>query len=566
MRQARTMLCCFVCVCAVSVYCLGGAWLHAGLRAAPLVDVAHVKALPDYSYAGYQFGEAVWQAAPEAKVFRVEEFGAQVNDAGDDSAAFLDCLKAAHAHPGPVVIALEAGQYVLSEILPISRSDIALRGMGMGAGGTELYFPRPLRMVRKGKRFAEIAQYLRSENKLQIEPERSIRLPFSIYSWTGGFIWIQAEGSRPFPYLESFAQAEAEPVAVRSGLRGAHALTLAAPAGLQVGQAVRLQWRNAQGESGALIDEIYGSDRSQLVSKVGSRLWQDPKRAIVTQLSEIARVQGNKVWLRDPLLHPINARLPAQLSRWDALRQVALQDFAVRFPSGKSFGHHLEEGYNAVYLTDTIHAWISDIRVINADSAVLSYNTAASTISQVISEGKRQAHYSVHLGNVHGVLVQDLQVLNPTVHALSFNTFCTRSVYLRAQVWQQGVIDQHAGVNHQNLIDSARFYVQTKPDAEGQPSYALWDGSGAGYWQPGHGRGNTHWNVQVQVLSGAAPDARVQLTGLDEGPGAWIVGLHGNRSFDLRYRPQPKVHSLNQTSPIASLYEWQRQQRLKKSP
>jgi hypothetical protein len=518
--------------------------------------------LPDFSYAGYQFGETNWRLPANATALHVADFGARPDDKIDDSAAFIAALKQAHEVRGPVVLKMAAGRYDLSAILPIERSDFTLEGQGMGVSGTELYFPRPLRMVDTGARFAEIERYLMQENKLQIEPARNVRLPFSVYSWTGGFIWIQRAKSRPFAYLSEFESTKPRLKQIERGEPGKRTLVVRDTRGWRVGDAVRIEWRNARGANGPLVNAIYGARRESLVTPVGSRLWEDPKRALVTQLSEIAAVSADGVVLRDPLLHPIDAELPAHLSRFDALRNVALRDFAVRFPRGKSFGHHLEEGYNAIYLSDAIHASIDSIRVIDADSALLSYHSAASTLSNIHTEGERQAHYSVHLGNVHGLLVQDLVVRNSVIHPLSFNTFCTRSVYQRATVWQQGLIDQHAGVNQQNLIDQATFYVRADRDANGDSHYALWDGSGAGYWQPGHGRLNTHWNLRVEVLAGAAPDSVVRLTGLDEGPDARIVGVHGNRPFTVDYRPAPALEGLNRAPSVPSLYAWQLARRL----
>jgi hypothetical protein len=520
--------------------------------------------LIDYSYAGYQFGEKSWEAPRAAKKFKVEDYGAVANDSLDDSQAFKKALEAAHAHAGPVIIQLGAGRYIISEILPINRSDFLVQGLGMGEGGSELYFPRPLRLVNTGTRFDEISKYLLSENKLQVEPQNNLNWPFSPYSWTGGFIWIGRDQSRPFAYLSEFDASAPRSFAVQQGKRGERTIKLDSKVknDLRVGAAIELQWRNTQGENGALVDEIYGTKRDQLVTPVGSRLWEDPKRILVRQISEIQKIQGNTVWLRDPLLHPINAALPAQLAPWEGLRNVTLKDFAMRFPEGSSVAHHLEEGYNAIYLADTLHAWIDSIRIIDADSGVLTYNSAASTIHRVMTEGKRKAHYSVHLGNVHGLLVSELQVRNPVVHPISFNTFCTRSVYQRAQLWNQGLIDQHAGVNHQNLVDQSTFYVHAIKNADGIPSYPLWDGSGAGYWQPGHGRFNTHWNLNVQVLSGAASDQTVILTGLDEGPDASIIGLQGNRAFEIRYFPAALVEFTNQRIAVPSLYDWQLAKRL----
>ena len=64
------------------------------------------------------------------------------------------------------------------------------------------------------------------------------------------------------------------------------------------------------------------------------------------------------------------------------------------------------------------------------------------------------------------------------------------------------MLDQHAGANHQNLFDNITLNVDAMRDKNG-PYYPIWDGSGAGYWQPGHGRYNTTWNLKVNVRSGA---------------------------------------------------------------
>ncbi len=104
--------------------------------------------------------------------------------------------------------------------------------------------------------------------------------------------------------------------------------------------------------------------------------------------------------------------------------------------------------------------------------------------------------------------------------------------------------------------------MRAKASDEG-PVVPVFDGSGAGYWQPGHGAFNTTWNLRVLVTGGAFPDELVTVLGLDEGPMARIVGLHGNRRFSLDYRPEPYVESLNEAIDAApSLYDFQRKRRL----
>src|SRR3546814_12790964 len=83
-------------------------------------------------------------------------------------------------------------------------------------------------------------------------------------------------------------------------------------------------------------------------------------------------------------------------------------------------------------------------------------------MSDIPTTGDRRAHYSVHVGAVHNVLVKDLKVENPVVHPLSINTRSTRSVFLRAVVGRDAIIDQHSGSHHQNLFDQVEMHIDPK--------------------------------------------------------------------------------------------------------
>ncbi|MDA8815495.1 hypothetical protein N9N48_07520, partial [Luminiphilus sp.] len=247
---------------------------------------------------------------------------------------------------------------------------------------------------------------------------------------------------------------------------------------------------------------------------------------------------------------------------WDGLEQVGIEDLHLDFPHSPSFGHHLEEGYNGIYFTSAFDSWARNLKVTNADSALLTYNSANLTLENIVTDGDRLAHYAVHMGNVHNVLAKNLRVFNPVRHSLTFNTQSTKCVYHNAEVFVSPVLDQHAGANHQNLFDNVTVHAAAQ-QGDGTKAIALYDGSGAGYWQPGHGGYNTTWNLNVLVTGGARPDERVTLQGLDEGPMALIVGVHGNREFELDYRPKPLVSVINaRINHIPSLYNYQLSQRI----
>jgi len=512
--------------------------------------------LPDFSYAGYGFGLTPIPQE-KGKVILVTDFGAEPDDGIDDSAAILDAMEAARKTSGSVIVRFPAGKFMISEIINIDRGDIVFQGAGRGAAGTTLHFPRPLKMIGDNGKLDELREYLVKYDKRQREPKKNLDVLFSEYSWTGGFIWVGKKGSRPAPYLEKFDKPEPALTIGTNGQRGETSLTVDNAAELKAGQRIQLLWYNKQGEDGALISSIYGYTGKD----VGSHHWTFPNRPTVRQRTLIRSIDGNVITLADSLLHDVNDNLPADIAAWDALENIGIEGLHFEFPQSPYYGHHNEQGYNAIYMTGAADSWIRDVTFTNADSGILSYDSANLTLRDIKSAGDRPAHYAVHMGNVHNVLAERVQVYNPVIHSFTFNTQSTRCVYKDSEVFSAAVLDQHAGANHQNLFDNVTLHIHpTRKD--GKAEYALFDGSGAGYWQPGHGMYNTSWNLNVIVEDGALPGETVYLKATAEGPEARIVGLSGNRIFDLDYRPAPYIDSLNETvSQIPSLYSYQLGQR-----
>ena len=517
-------------------------------------DVMTAERLPDFSYAGYNHGVGEIPIA-KGKVIDVTEFGVTADDEIDDSKAMLKALDAAHKTKGAVIVQLPKGRVIISDILRIQRSDIVLRGAGSSLDGTDLHFPRPLQMIDKTDYLDEIREYLKKYDKRQREEDKNIDELFSEYSWTGGFIWIQKEGTRAAAYLEEKDPAITVLSEATLGTAGARKVEVSNTEDLNVGDVVELQWLNREGEGGPLLKEIYGDGDTG--KKIGSHHWTFPERPLVRQKTEILAISGNTVTISDPLLHKISDEIPAQFAKWDHLTNVGIEDIHISFPASPYFGHHLERGYNGIYLTSVFDGWVRDVTFLNADTGILSYNSANVTISDITTNGDRRAHYSVHAGNVHNFLIENLTVNNAPIHSLSLNTQSTKTVFKNAIVNEASVLDQHAGANHQNLFDNITLNVDALRDKNG-PYYPIWDGSGAGYWQPGHGRFNTTWNLKVNIRSGADRNEVVTLRGLEEGPSARLVGVSGNREFDVAYVPAPYSERINVSmEDVPSLYDYQ---------
>ena len=516
--------------------------------------------LPDFSFAGYGNG---LPAIPDAAgtVVRVDDFEASADDEIDDTKAVLAAISHANKVAGPVIVRFSAGRYIVSGVLRIERSDFVLQGAGSGSGGTVLHFPRPLKQVDGSTSLDELRQYLVRLDKREVDPDRNLDDYFSEYSWSGGFIWIQKPGVREAPYLVEY-DPEIEKLAdIETGARGARTIALSSTADIDAGDIVQLQWINRAGPDAGIIKSLYETE----YESAGSHHWSFPERPLVRQTSRVLGVDGRNLQLADPLLHDANDTIPAQVAAWDGLQHVGIEDLALEFPDSPFFGHHMERGYNGIYFTSSFDSWARNIRITNADSGILSYNSANLTYKDIISDGVRRAHYAVHMGNVHNVLAENITVMNPVLHSLSFNTQSTKCVFRNAEVFVNPALDQHAGANHQNLFDNVTLHMQAVRSSDG-PTVPVFDGGGAGYWQPGHGGFNTTWNLRVLVTGGAYADEVVTVQGLDEGPMARIIGLHGNRKFKLDYRPTPYVEMLNEPlESVPSLYDYQRYLRLKEN-
>ena len=520
-------------------------------------DVARANYLPDFSYAGYGYG--LEPVPTVSRAIDVADYGAVPDDGKDDSIALKAALAAAHDIDGPVRVQLAPGRYQLTEILWIEKSGIVLSGSGMGEGGTELYMPRPLKQVDGGGAFKEIREYLVKYDKRERQPEQNLDVLFSEYSWTGGFIWARVPGGRHATYLEEYDRPIREVADIAGGAQGARRIEVPNAEALSVGDVLQIHWHNRAGPDGPLVQSLYGQGATGGDLPIGDRHWMLPDRPLVRQATRIEAIDGTRVTIADPLLHDIDADLPAYFAEWDHLSDVGIQDLALTFPENPYFGHHNEAGYNGIYFTGVHNGWIRNVAISEADSGILTDDLANVTIANVVTRGSHFAHYAIHMGNVHNVLVTGHQAYNPTQHTFSFNTQATKAVYHNSAAWTQPTLDQHAGANHQNLYDNITLRIRpdkTAPD--GGPMYDLYRAGGAGYWLPGHGRYNTMWNVNVLVTGGAAPGEAVTIFGGSEGPDARVIGMHGNRPLILSYDPSPYVEALNRSLIAApSLYDYQ---------
>ena len=522
-----------------------------------LPQTQDVHYLPDFSYAGFKNGESGQRFLNYAQTLNVGDFGAIPDDGLDDSKALIQALETADQYQGGVIIQFAPGQYILSEILYVKRSNVVLRGTGSGSNGTTIHCPRPMKYLKAPESLKELREYLIKFDKRQREKHNNIDLPFSQYSWAGGMIWVRKDGTRVKSYLPDYA-VEGKPLTLVSrGKKGALTCSVISANSLTVGDVVQIEWFNKSGEMGSLLDELYKTREV----KIGSHHWKYPDEPLVKQQVKIEAIDGLEVTFSSPLLLDAKAEWHTRISKWHHLENVGIEHLRISFPMAETIAHHVEEGFNAIYLTRLFNGWVKDVKIVNSDSGILTEEVANVTIQDVETRGEKLAHYAVYIGGVHNVLVENLKVYNKVRHPLSFNTFSTKSVFKNCEVFVDPILDQHSGANHQNLFDDVKLHVRLK----GEDTYPLFAGGGAGYWKPSHGAYNTFWNVQIHFLDGVSYDRKILLNGMNDGSTAILVGVHANMPVEVEYGPNAHIELTNRSlSGCPSLYDYQLQQRLKK--
>lgn len=507
--------------------------------------------LPDWSTAGYAWGE---QDIPdlEATLFATD-YGVIPDDGADDSRALQNAFIAAHESDSPVVLRLPPGRIMLSEILFIERSNFVLQGAGDTENGTVIYMPKPLSETPDPEELTELREYLVVNNKRQREKDRGIDEPFSQYAWSGGFIWVQNPEIQSKIYLKDYYQEPIVLAQVISGKRGEKNLEVKDASRLQADVPVRINWYNKEGEESSLIDHLY--DEKDVI--VGRRHWESPEVPIIKQEVTIMSISGNTVTLKEQLLHDLRPEWFPTISKWEALSQVGIEGIKFEFPDPDTtyIAHHLEKGYNAIYLTNLNQSWVKNVSVHNGDSGILADVCANITIDGGVYTGKL-SHYTIMFGDVTSMLAKNVKVNGPCRHSLSFNTGSRACVFTQCQVSVAPSLDQHGGANHQNLFDDIVL-------VEDQPGRTFFYKGGDGYWSPTHGAFSTFWNINVVFNFENESGADIELEGVPNGPSARLIGLNANYPMKITYGPDAYLEGINKLGiAVPSLYAYQLENRL----
>jgi hypothetical protein len=401
--------------------------------------------LPDFSFAGYRFGEEPLPTVPV--VANVRDFGARGDGEHDDTQAFLDAIGATES--GAILI--PAGRYKLTQIIWIEKPNIVLRGEGTDK--TVLFFPIPLDTLRPNPSQTTTGQAT------------------SGYSWSGGVIWING----------TLTYDKRVPI-VQETRRGDRVVTLASPpVNLAVGDRVAVELTDAEDKS--LLSHVYSDDPGD-TSKI-------TRPVTLRFVSRVEAIDGATVTLERPLRHDLRTAWQPVLCRFSAnVSECGVEDLAIEFPNTPYRGHFTEVGYNGIAINGATDCWVRNVRITNSDSGVFARGLFC-TVDGLVLDSQRQAsggttgHHGVSLGT--DCVVTGFDVRTRFIHDITVSNLNAGNVIKNGR----GVdlaFDHHKRGPHENLFSNLDV---------GAGSVMWRCGGGASLGKHCGARG-TFWNIRAR--------------------------------------------------------------------
>lgn len=405
--------------------------------------------LPDFSFAGYHFGE---DPLPEVEVAtNVLDYGAKGDGKTDCTTAFLKAID--ETKQGAIFI--PPGRYVISDILWIKKPNLVLRGAGPEK--TVLYITRSLEEVRSN-----------------IGATTSGR-PTSRYSWSGGFLWALGKiNSQKIANITSESK------------RGTKEITIDQSVPLKKGDRIAVAIQDDRNKS--LIRDLYSGDPGN-ISNIKKPMKTD-------MVSRVESVEGNKITLERPLWFDLKKEWNPTITTFEpSVSEVGIEDLAIEFPVTSYKGHFTETGLNGIAMSGVSDCWVKNVRISNCDSGVYTTGSFCTTDGLVIDSKRppytdsakrtQTGHHGITVGK--DCLVQNFDLRTHFIHDITVGYLKSGNVIKNGKGINLS-LDHHVKAPHDNLFCNL--------DA----------GKGTELWRCGGGRnlghhgarGNTFWCIRAQ--------------------------------------------------------------------
>lgn len=398
--------------------------------------------LPDFSFAGYHWGEKPLPSLQGRDTVFVDRYGAKPNDGEFDDVGIQQAIAVAQRKPNGAVVFFPAGKYLIapdqdaSKNISITKSNIVLAGAGAGEGGTEIF-----------------------QANMRINGRQIMFGP------------LEKNNNRPLAIIEKDAQRESFSVVVDNARD------------LKPGQDIVIRHKS---------EEYTREYFNPLPLKPAwTRLYGPKGGMLVHEIHTIESIEGRKVVFKNPL-HLDIVRVAA--AQWEVLPYHSIENCGIegiRFSSAwkdypEAFEHHKNEihdyAYEAIGMENVKDCWIKDCVFQDWNECIHVRECYKVSLINIGFIGKK-GHASIHARSGYGVLIKNCAFNGAQHHGGGTGYSASGTVIAQCSYAKDQNFDSHSGQPYATLFD----------DITGGVFYNL---GGPEPGHPHHGKHLVLWNFR----------------------------------------------------------------------
>jgi len=490
--------------------------------------------LPNVSYAGYRYGAALPDLSTLRRV-RVIDYGAVPGSTDDASDAIAAALADIATTGG--VVEFPEGELRVRRPIAVQSDDTVL--VGAGSDKSRILF----------------------DQALDDAYARNTRDSSSRWSWTGGLVWFAPASLRSFPAPSSELGGTwnegwvvtGNPISLaQPARRGDTHVEVVDATAFQPGDRVVVEVDSNM----ALLAHLAGEgDYARSVDWTQATYILPPQQAVVHWPVEIVAVHAdNTLELAQPLRFALRDDWKPRVRRLGpVLRDSGIVGLTLRLGRITAYDtardHHHESGWNGLMMENAWDCFAQDVRVENAENALLFTASKNITVRDFTITSTSDALALQHHGTVtrqfcNDILFSDFTIESEPIHGINVEGFSMGNVWSRGTL-SHGTWDVHRTMPLENAITELVVHNDGSPG--GPPN------SG-----PRMGARQVAWNIVVDNNDcGVIGEPRMMPSGVIEGVRGCEPGTLGNSDAIVQHS------GLRGTTPDPpNLYEAQRALRM----
>lgn len=423
--------------------------------------------LPDYSYAGYEYGE---KPIPNEQnnIYNILDYGAVPNDKIDDTEAINKTIETAGKNGGGIVF-FPRGKFLVNmdstkiDIVHIKFNNIVLRGSGSGENGTIIYSGTATTQDEKNSPWLS---------------------PFVFHSGLNLFGTDRFFGANELPVHSKIN---------KTHKAGTSIISVDSTKNLKEGTIILIALQNTT-DDGNLINDLMKPLKFEPFQKSYTEAGIQRAKSFQYPM-EVAKIIGqHQIVLRQPLRRDIALKFNPTISIMPMLKNIGIEHFKFESAWDGNYKHHgnreMDYGWGAINLHRVSHGWIKDIHIDNYTQTTHLVNSRNVTIEDIRITGKA-GHYSPKTYHSSDNLMQNIKVESNVTHGPGLEGCSFGNVYRNIHFSNPTPIDFHGMADKGFCPPMYNLYE----NMTGIESIA---GGAAPQNIPHAGEYNTFWNLEMK--------------------------------------------------------------------